>query len=191
MKILCVGKNYAKHAAEMGGQTPEEPIWFWKPDTAIIHQGEAIQIPAGIGEVHHEVEWAVRIGADGRPDAMTIAIDVTARDLQSAAKKAGRPWAQAKGYNTFLPLGPWIPFTAGPHRIRLEIDGEVRQDGSTADMTWDLDALLDHAATWTTLREGDVLLTGTPEGVGPLVPNETVTVRLNDLEASFSVVQAN
>lgn len=187
MKILCVGKNYAKHAAEMGGATPEEPIWFWKPDTAIIQPGDAVRIPAGIGEVHHEVEWAVRVGADGQPDAMTVALDMTARDVQAKAKKAGRPWAQAKGYDTFLPLGPWVPFTPGPHDLRLTVDGQVRQAGSTGDMTWSLDALLAHAATWTTLKEGDVLLTGTPEGVGPVTPGQRLVASLGDLKAAFDV----
>lgn len=178
MKILCVGKNYAKHATELGDDPPEAPIWFWKPDSAIIHDGEAIRIPAGIGAVHHEVEWAVRIGYNGQTDAMTVAIDVTARDLQTAAKRAGHPWAQAKGFNTFLPLGPWVPFAPGPHQLRLAVDGEVRQRGSTGDMTWDLGELLADAARWTTLRPGDVLLTGTPEGVGPLSSGQKVTAEL-------------
>lgn len=187
MKILCVGKNYAKHAAEMGGATPESPIWFWKPNTSIIGDGETILLPKGIGEVHHEVEWAIRIGADGQPDDMTVAIDVTARDLQAAAKKAGRPWAQAKGYHTFCPLGKWVPFSPGPHALELALDGDVRQSGSTGDMTWDVDALLAHAASWTTLEPGDILLTGTPEGVGPLLDGQTVVARLGDLEATFHV----
>lgn len=186
MNILCVGKNYAKHAAELGDAAPERPIWFWKPAAAIIHDGDSVRIPSGIGAVHHEVEWAVRIGADGRPDAMTVAIDVTARDLQSAAKRAGHPWSQAKGYDSFLPLGPWVPFAPGPHRIRLSVEAKVRQDASTADMTWDLDDLLADAATWTTLAPGDVLLTGTPDGVGPLEPGQRVRAELVG-HASLSV----
>ncbi|MGB1586398.1 MAG: fumarylacetoacetate hydrolase family protein [Thermoplasmatota archaeon] len=187
MKILCVGKNYAKHAAEMGDGAPEEPIWFWKPESSIIQDGESIRIPPGIGEVHHEVEWAVRIGGDCKPDAMTVALDMTARDVQAAAKQAGRPWAQAKGYDTFLPLGPWIPFDEGPHNLELRIDGDVRQRGCTKDMTWNLEALLAHAATWTTLHEGDVLLTGTPEGVGPVEPGETLVASVGELSATFRV----
>lgn len=173
MKILCVGKNYAKHAAELGGTTPEAPIWFWKPVSAVIGDGDPVRIPTGVGAVHHEVELAVRIGPDHVPDAFTVAVDVTARDLQTAAKKAGRPWAQAKGYDTFLPLGDWVPLDGidlQDLRLRLSVDGEVRQDGSTADMTWSVAELLRHAADWVTLAPGDVLLTGTPEGVGPLLP---------------------
>lgn len=178
MKILCVGQNYARHTTEMGSRAPDAPIWFWKPDTAIVRDGQAVRVPNGIGEVHHEVEWAVRVGAGGRPDAMTVAVDVTARDVQAEAKRIGRPWAQAKGYDTFLPLGGWIAFDPGPHRLRLALDGEVRQDGSTADMTWDIDDLLRHAATWTTLNEGDIMLTGTPEGVGPIEAGQTMVSEL-------------
>jgi 2-keto-4-pentenoate hydratase/2-oxohepta-3-ene-1,7-dioic acid hydratase in catechol pathway len=178
MKILCVGQNYAKHAAEMGSVTAADPIWFWKPESAIIGDGDTIRLPAGIGAVHHEVEMAVRIGPDGQPDAMTVALDMTARDLQTAAKKAGRPWAQAKGYDTFLPLGDWVTYEPGPHQLQLLVDGEMRQNGTTEDMTWDVPALLAHAKTWTTLEMGDILLTGTPDGVGPVAAGNELVVHL-------------
>ncbi len=182
-KILCVGKNYAKHAREMGSETPETPIWFWKPDTSIVGNGDAVMLPAGIGAVHHEVELAIRIGPDGAPDAFTVAIDVTARDLQAAAKAAGRPWTQAKGYDTFCPLGAWIPLAGSgvnldDLQLRLFVDDEVRQDGRTGEMTWNVPDLLRHAATWTTLVPGDILLTGTPEGVGPMEPGQEVVAEI-------------
>jgi acylpyruvate hydrolase len=188
MKILCVGQNYAKHAAEMGSSSPDAPIWFWKPESAIVRSGEAIRLPPAIGEVHHEVEWAIRIGANGKPDAMTIAVDVTARDMQTAAKKAGRPWTQAKGYDTFLPLGTWVPFEPGPHAMRLSINDDLRQDGTTADMSWGIDALLAHAAKWTTLYSGDIVLTGTPAGVGAIETGDEIEVELvGKVAASFTV----
>lgn len=192
MTIYCVGKNYAKHAAEMGGQTPSQPMWFLKPDASIIGPGEAIQIPPGIGEVHHEVELALRIGADGRPDAMTVAIDVTARDLQAKAKAAGKPWTQAKGYRTFCALGEWVDCVEPDQQhLRLGIDGDVRQDGHTSDMTFNVNALLDHAATWTDLRAGDIILTGTPEGVGPMQPGQRIRATLEGhVDAVFDVVSA-
>lgn len=187
MKVLCVGQNYARHVRELGGAAPESPVWFWKPDSAIVGDGAPIEVPAGIGSVHHEVELAVRIGREARRieaaqalrhlDALTVANDVTARDLQAAAKKAGRPWAQAKGYDTFLPLGAWQPLAGRDLqalRLRLAVNGQARQDGSTADMTWPVTQLVALASQWTTLRPGDVLLTGTPEGVGPLVPGDAV-----------------
>jgi 2-keto-4-pentenoate hydratase/2-oxohepta-3-ene-1,7-dioic acid hydratase in catechol pathway len=165
----------------MGSPTPAAPIWFWKPQSAIIGEGQAIRIPAGIGAVHHEVELAIRIGKDGLPHAFTVAIDVTARDLQQAAKEAGRPWAQAKGYDTFLPLGPWCDATGidlQALELRLGVDDEVRQHGSTSDMTWPVATLLAMAAQWTTFFPGDVLLTGTPEGVGPIVPGQRVCAEI-------------
>lgn len=178
MQVLCVGKNYAKHAAELGGAVPDAPIWFWKPESAIVGDGEAIRLPAGVGAVHHEVELAVRVAAPGPApgeaaavDAFTVAIDVTARDLQTKAKAAGHPWAMAKGFDTFLPLGPWVD-AAGVDlqdlQLRLWVDDDLRQDGWTGDMVWPVEELLRRAAAWVTLRPGDIVLAGTPEGVGPL-----------------------
>jgi 2-keto-4-pentenoate hydratase/2-oxohepta-3-ene-1,7-dioic acid hydratase in catechol pathway len=182
VKVLCVGRNYARHAAEMGVTVPEAPIWFWKPDSSVVGDGEAVVLPPGIGEVHHEVELAVRIGRTLRRgsaaqalrhvDGVTVAVDVTARDLQAAAKKAGTPWSQSKGYDTFCPIGPWHPMEPALDlqalRLRLSLDGVVRQDGRTVDMARPVADLLAAASAWTTLNPGDVLLTGTPEGVGPL-----------------------
>ncbi len=174
-----MGKNYAKHAAEMGSSTPASPIWFWKPDSAIVGDGEAVHLPEGIGAVHHEVELAVRIDHRGRPAEMTVAVDITARDLQAEAKKNGHPWAMAKGFHSFLPLGPWVPAKdLDDQRLRLSLDGEVKQDGHTRGMSWDVPTLLDHASKWVTLREGDVLLTGTPEGVGPMLAGQTMVAEL-------------
>ncbi len=186
MKVLCVGRNYAKHARELGHAAPEAPIWFWKPESAVVHDGEAVVVPSGIGAVHHEVELAVRVGREARRiaardalrhlDAATVAVDVTARDLQAKAKKAGEPWDQAKGYDSFLPLGEWKPLPADLQalRLRLAVNGQARQDGCTRDMTWNVAELLAAATAWTTLRPGDVLLTGTPEGVGPIVPGDAM-----------------
>ena len=186
MKVLCVGRNYARHVQEMGNAAPQQPVWFWKPDTAVVQDGDPVVVPPGIGAVHHEVELAVRVGRSLRRasaaealrhlDGVTVAVDVTARDLQEAAKKAGAPWDQAKGFDTFLPLGPWHPLGAGLDlqdlRLRLSVNGKLRQDGSTRDMTWPVAELLARASQWTTLAPGDVLLTGTPEGVGPIVPGD-------------------
>lgn len=179
MTILCVGKNYAKHADEMGDDRPTEPIWFLKPENSITKHW--IDIPEGIGEVHHEVELAVRIGASGAVSAFTVALDMTARDLQTAAKKAGKPWAQAKGFDTFLPLGDWVAVSGVDLqnlRLRCWVDDELRQDGNTRDMTWPVSELLAEAAKWITLQPGDVLLTGTPAGVGPVRPGQVVRAEI-------------
>lgn len=161
MKVLCVGRNYVRHVKELGGQGGERPVWFWKPDTAVVGDGEPVAVPAGIGAVHHEVELAVRVAGELRRvpaaaalrhvDALTVAVDVTARDLQDEAKRAGAPWDQAKGYDTFLPLGPWVPLAGHDLqalRLRLSVNGQVRQDGSTADMTWPV------ASCWRGPRSG-------------------------------------
>ncbi|MCA1819610.1 MAG: fumarylacetoacetate hydrolase family protein [Thermoplasmatota archaeon] len=187
MNILCVGRNYARHVREMGSAPPTAPIWFWKPESALVGDGDAIGLPRGVGAVHHEVELAVRIGKPARRvpapqalahvEAITVANDVTARDLQEAAKKAGTPWAQAKGHDTFLPLGVWVPRGGRDLQdlgLRLSVGGKVRQQGSTRDMTWTVAELLSLASQWTTLNSGDVLLTGTPEGVGPLAAGDVV-----------------
>lgn len=203
MMVLCVGRNYAKHVRELGGQGTERPVWFWKPESAIVHDGQAVVVPAGVGAVHHEVELAVRVAKPLRKvaaaealrhvDALTVAVDVTARDLQNEAKRAGAPWDQAKGYDTFLPLGAWVPL-AGQElqalRLRLTVNGELRQDGRTADMTWPVADLLARASQWTTLQPGDVLLTGTPDGVGPIAPGDRMEAEVVGIAAVRNPVVA-
>ncbi|MHB8634284.1 MAG: fumarylacetoacetate hydrolase family protein [Thermoplasmatota archaeon] len=185
MKILCVGRNYAKHARELGNAAPtgEPPIWFWKPPSSIIGEGEELVLPPAIGPVHHEVELALRVGRQARRvaaadalrhiDAITVANDATARELQQRSMAKGLPWAQAKGYDTFLPLGGWVPWQPGGTpldalKLRLTVNGEARQDGFTGDMIHSIPALIEHASHWTTLEPGDIILTGTPDGVGPM-----------------------
>lgn len=196
-----MGQNYAKHVRELGSTPSDSPIWFWKPDSARIGDGDAIELPPGIGAVHHEVELAVRVHRTARRiqaanalqhiDAFTVANDVTARDLQLAAKKAGRPWTQAKGYDTFLPLGPWNETEVDLQalRLRLTLNGQVRQDGATRDMIWPVAQLLALASQWTTLNPGDVLLTGTPDGVGPLAVGDRVEAEVVGLARLVNTVR--
>jgi 2-keto-4-pentenoate hydratase/2-oxohepta-3-ene-1,7-dioic acid hydratase in catechol pathway len=202
VKVLCVGRNYAKHVKELGG-TSDVPVWFWKPESSLVQDGEPVRVPAGVGSIHHEVELAVRIGRTLRRgkasealrhlDGVTVAVDVTARDLQNEAKKVGGPWDQAKGYDSFLPLGAWQP-VAGRDlqdvRLRLTVNGQARQDGSTRDMTWPVAELLARASQWTTLAPGDVLLTGTPEGVGPIVPGDRMEAEAVGLARVRNPVEA-
>ena len=203
MKILCVGQNYAKHVRELGSVPSDSPVWFWKPESAVLHDGGVIELPANVGAVHHEVELAVRLGRVARRiapqdalrcvDAFTVANDVTARDLQAAAKRAGRPWTQAKGYDTFLPLGDWNQSDVDLQalRLRLTVNGQIRQDGATRDMTWPVADLLSMASQWTTLQPGDVLLTGTPDGVGPLVVGDRVEAEVVGLARVANAVQSS
>jgi 2-keto-4-pentenoate hydratase/2-oxohepta-3-ene-1,7-dioic acid hydratase in catechol pathway len=190
MKVLCVGRNYAKHAREMGAPDGGPVVWFWKPDSAIVHDGQHVLLPPGVGAVHHEVELAVRMGRTLRKvkpeealrhlDGMTVAVDVTARDLQAEAKKAGGPWDQAKGYDTFLPLGPWHPVDRDLQalHLRLSVNGHIRQEAKTNEMTLPVGELLARASQWTTLNPGDVVLTGTPDGVGPIVAGDRMEAEL-------------
>ena len=189
-KILCVGKNYADHAKEMGDEVPAEPLIFSKPATAVIGPGDEIQLPHLSREVHHEAELAVVIGRLTRnvavEDALgavlgyTCANDVTARDLQ----RTDDQWTRAKGFDTFCPLGPWISTDLVPSAgvaVRCSVNGEVRQDGTTSDLVFDIAQLVAYCAAFATLLPGDVLLTGTPAGVGPLVDGDTVTVSVEGI----------
>ena len=181
-KVVCMGKNYAAHAAEMGGEAPEDPVIFLKPNTAIIGPNVAIQLPADAHPVHHEGELAVVIGRPCKdvPAAKaaenilgyTIANDVSARDQQ---KKDGQ-WTRAKGHDTFCPIGPWIDTELDPSDLdlRTEVNGEVRQHSNTSLMMHDVGAIIEWVSAVMTLLPGDLILTGTPEGVGPIEDGDTV-----------------
>ena len=199
-KVLCVGKNYADHAAEMGGDVPAEPLIFAKPATSVIGPEERILLPALSEEVHHEAELAVVIGALTRKvsveDALdhvfgyTCANDVTARDLQ---RRDGQ-WTRAKGFDTFCPLGPWIDteVDAGDGlAVRCRVNGEIRQDGTTADLVFGIAELVAYCAAFATLLPGDVILTGTPAGVGPIVDGDTVEVEIAGLGTLTNPVVAD
>jgi 2-keto-4-pentenoate hydratase/2-oxohepta-3-ene-1,7-dioic acid hydratase in catechol pathway len=187
-KIVCVGRNYAEHAAELGNQVPAEPLLFLKPSTAVIGPNDAIRLPPQSKQVEHEAELAVVIGPPGarrveRSEAAsaifgyTCANDVTARDLQ----RADGHFTRAKGFDSFCPLGPWIVtgVDVSDVEVRCEVGEEVRQLGRTRDMVFDPPTLVSYVSHIMTLLPGDVLLTGTPAGVGPLVDGDTVSVRVD------------
>ncbi len=199
-KIICVGKNYARHAAELNSTVPAEPILFLKPPTALIGPGQTVLLPPRSREVHHEVELVVVIGREGKhiseSEALNyvagyaLGLDMTARDLQQKAKEAGHPWTLAKGFDTFAPLGPIVPATAvsDPQRVqlRLRVNHEVRQDGNTADMVFSVARLIAYCSEIFTLQPGDLLFTGTPEGVGP-VQDGDLLVAESDVLPAFQV----
>ncbi len=188
-KVVCVGKNYVAHAAEMGGEVPTEPLIFLKPNTSVIGPGEPIFYPKQSQNVHFEGELAIVIGricrnltAEDAPKVIygyTIANDVTARDLQATDGQ----WARAKGFDTFCPLGPWIETDFDPSdvRVRTTLNGETKQDGRTSDMVFDVPTILQYVTSFMTLLPGDVILTGTPDGVGPMVPGDHVAVTIDGL----------
>ena len=189
MKILGIGRNYAAHAKELGNKVtsnPKEMVIFLKPASSLIGVGQPIVIPSG-ADVHHEVELGVYIGKEGkhirREDAMShvggfcLALDMTARNWQNDAKKGGLPWLRAKGPDTFCPVGPRLSAAqlgSLPVTLWLTVDGKERQRSSTADMIWGIDELIAECSTLFTLKEGDLILTGTPEGVGPVLPGQTI-----------------
>lgn len=188
-KIVCVGRNYAEHAAELGNEVPPEPLIFLKPSTTLIGPGDAIVYPEISKSVHHEGELAVVIGKRGRnlseADALdiifgyTLANDVTARDLQ----KSDSQWTRGKGFDTFCPVGPWIDTTFNPagRAVRCLVNDQVRQNGNTDLMIYSLRRVLTFVSRFMTLEPGDLLLTGTPAGVGPMQPGDTVTVEIEGL----------
>ncbi|MPZ74675.1 MAG: DUF2437 domain-containing protein [Nitriliruptorales bacterium] len=189
-KILCVGRNYLGNATQTGGDVPAEPLIFAKPATAVIGPDDEIRLPRLSREVHHEAELAVVVGRLTRNIAVedastavlgyTCANDVTARDLQ----RSDGQWTRAKGFDTFCPLGPWIQTDVDPVaglRVRCSVNGEVRQDATTTDLVFDVAQLVAYCAAFTTLLPGDVILTGTPAGVGPLHDRDVVTVTVDGI----------
>jgi 2-keto-4-pentenoate hydratase/2-oxohepta-3-ene-1,7-dioic acid hydratase in catechol pathway len=188
-KIVCVGRNYAAHAQELGNAVPEQPLLFLKPPSAVIGDGDAIVLPAASARVEHEAEIAVVIGrrlacgdeaaARAAIAGITCANDVTARDLQ----KADGQWTRAKGFDTFCPVGPRVlPVDAAFDFTALEVigrvNGAVRQHGHTRDMAFGIPFLVAYISGIMTLEPGDLVLTGTPEGVGPLHAGDVVEVEI-------------
>ena len=183
-KILCIGRNYAAHVREMGdvAEAPADPVVFLKPTTALVPDGGEIVLPRQSRDVHHELELVAVVGTAGRhvaeADALThvaayaLGLDLTARDLQARAKADKGPWSIAKGFDTFAPLGPLLPAEAlgDPQRVSmsLAVDGETRQEGTTADMISTVARLVAFLSSVFTLEPGDLVYTGTPEGVGPV-----------------------
>jgi len=197
-KIVCVGINYRTHAKEMGHELPAEPVIFLKPPTAINSPNGTIVIPPGIGQVDYEAELAVVIGrrthrvtpleAQHHVLGYTCANDVTARDLQ---KRDGQ-WTRAKGFDGFCPLGPWIDtdIDASDLRIQSFVNGEPKQDARTSDLIFDAFELVSFISHVMTLVPGDVVLTGTPGGIGPIEPGDTVEVRIEGIGSLVNHVVA-
>jgi 2-keto-4-pentenoate hydratase/2-oxohepta-3-ene-1,7-dioic acid hydratase in catechol pathway len=192
-KVIGIGRNYRAHAAELGNEVPDEPLFFIKPNTSVCGPGDPIAYPPQTKDLHYEGELAVVIGRicrDVPPEqatdvihGYTIGNDVTARDLQ----RSDVQFTRAKGFDTFCPLGPWIETDLDPQHfidgvpIQTHLNGELVQDGSTADMVFDIPTLVAHVSSVMTLLPGDVILTGTPEGVGPMEVGDEVEVSVAGL----------
>ncbi len=188
-KVVCIGKNYADHAAEMGGVVPDEPIIFLKPNTSVIGPNDIIVWPEMSERVDHEAELAIVIGRICKDvpkervnDVIfgyTIANDVTARDLQ---KKDGQ-WTRAKGFDTFCPIGPWIDtdFIPGNQKITATINGEIKQSAQLSEMIFNVPEIINFVSRVMTLLPGDIILTGTPAGIGPMIAGAEATMSIEGL----------
>eukprot|EP01133_Synstelium_polycarpum_P015076 gene15076-17848_t len=203
-KIIAVARNYVAHAKELGNEPPSEPFFFLKPLSSIVRSGSPIEIPFQTSDVHHEVELGVIIGKRGRDisaaNAMehvggyTLALDLTARDLQSKAKQMQQCWTIAKGFDTFCPVGDFIPKdkVADPSNVELwlSIDGVMKQKDTSDKMIFKIPELIQFISQIMTLEEGDLILTGTPAGVGPIKPGQKVKAGITGItEFEFDVIQ--
>ncbi|MEJ8755891.1 fumarylacetoacetate hydrolase family protein [Pontibacter sp. H259] len=182
MKILAIGRNYADHIAELKNEVPDEPVIFFKPDTAILRNNEPFYYPEYSNDIHHEVELILRICREGKNiekkfahkyyDAIGLGIDFTARDLQSKAKAKGLPWTLAKGFNGSAPISEFIPLSQFPDlkniKFKLDVNGETKQKGNSQLMMNNFDDIIAYISRFITLKTGDIIFTGTPEGVGPV-----------------------
>ena len=182
MKIICIGRNYAEHAKELKNAIPTEPVFFMKPDTALLKDGEPFYYPDFTTDLHHEIEIVLKITKVGKHideqfahkyyEEIGLGIDFTARDLQAKAKEKGLPWEKAKAFDGSAPLGKFIsksqPGDLSAIDFRLAINGELRQKGNTKDLLFSFDQIIAYVSKFVTLKVGDLIYTGTPEGVGPV-----------------------
>lgn len=196
MKIICIGRNYTDHIAELENEKPENPVVFLKPDTAILLKGQPFFIPEFSQDVHHEVEVLVRINRIGKHiqpkfaskyyDEISLGIDFTARDLQAQLKAKGLPWEKAKGFDGAAVVGKWIAKQELPSVDKLNFalskNNETVQESNTALMLWKIDELIAYISQFFTLKIGDIIFTGTPAGVGPVAINDVLVGKLEGRE---------
>jgi fumarylpyruvate hydrolase len=193
-RIFCVGQNYAEHTREMGGDpTRQAPFFFTKPADAVVDSGAELAFPSQTADLHHEVELVIAIGTGGSNISVeaalahifgyAVGIDLTRRDLQAVAKAAGRPWDMAKGFDQSAPTGPITPgVPPEAAAITLTIDGDTRQSGNLDQMIWNVAEIIVTLSCFVALAPGDLIFTGTPAGVGPILPGQTVRGTIAGLE---------
>ena len=186
MKLICVGRNYTDHIRELSNEKPDSPVLFMKPDSAILPREQDFYIPEFSRDVHYELELLLRICKVGKHiapsfahtyyDAFSVGLDFTARDLQQELKQKGLPWEKAKGFDGAAVIGEWMPRSQfeGQEHLQFELrkNDQVVQKGDTRLMLWKIDELISYISTFFTLKKGDILFTGTPAGVGRVLPND-------------------
>ncbi len=194
MKIICIGRNYREHAKELNNPIPEKPVFFMKPDTALLQKNNPFFYPDFSKDVHYETEIVLKINRNGKHiedkfahkyyDEIGIGIDFTARDLQAEQKKKGLPWEIAKAFDGAAPVGEFVSKNLFPDINRLhfslKINGEVRQEGNTADMMFGFDRIIAYVSQFISLKPGDLIFTGTPSGVGPTKINDHFEAFIED-----------
>jgi 2-keto-4-pentenoate hydratase/2-oxohepta-3-ene-1,7-dioic acid hydratase in catechol pathway len=194
-KILCLGRNYAAHAKEMNAPLPELPVVFLKPATAIVHAGEVVVIPRFSSELHHEVEMVVIIGQMAKNvsvqdayeyiEGYAVGLDMTLRDVQTEAKKKGLPWTVAKGFDTSAPVSNGVRKSkiSDPHalQLKLKVNGDIKQISNTSNMIYKIDFLVSYLSSIFTLERGDLIFTGTPEGVGRVKSGDLLEAELESV----------
>ena len=190
MKIICIGRNYANHAKELGNQIPDDPVVFCKPDSSILQPRNPFVIPPWSQEIHHEIEFLVRIGRVGKyidpkhalsyVDAITVGIDFTARDLQNELKEKGFPWEKSKGFDGSAVIGKWILGSPNKnYQITLLKNKVIAQNGNTSQFIFSMEEIISHVSKFFTLKKGDIIFTGTPSGVGPITAGDQLEGRLD------------
>ncbi len=182
MKIICIGRNYAEHAKEMKSEVPTEPVFFMKPDTALLKDSEPFYYPEFTKDLHHEIEIVIKINKVGKHieeqfahkyyDEIGLGIDFTARDIQAKCKEKGLPWEKAKAFDGSAPLGKFVSKAQlgnlADINFELKVNGELKQAGNTKDLLFSFDKVISYVSKFVTLKVGDLIYTGTPEGVGPV-----------------------
>jgi acylpyruvate hydrolase len=198
-KIVCIGQNYAAHIKEMKAETPTSPVFFLKPTTAFVRNGGEVVLPSISHDVHHEVELTVLIGKDGKNIPQTsaldyvagygVGLDMTLRDVQAEAKKKGLPWTLAKGFDTSAPISEFVSVKQVPDpgslNLQLKVNGVVRQHSGTNDLIFPVDKLIASISQFVTLERGDVIYTGTPQGVAQVQSGDVLEASLSDLTGTL------
>jgi len=199
--VYCIGRNYAEHARELNNPIPEEPVVFLKPRSSLIFGNGSVELPKRSGDVHHEVEMVLLIGEKGKNipvsdaqrmiKAVAIGIDFTARDIQQTAKEKGHPWSVSKGFDTFAPVGNFIPFETiddpGNLYLELSINNNIRQQGNTKGMLFPVDKIIEYLTSVFTLYPGDLVFTGTPEGVGRVRKGDSIKAKLGNQLSTLEI----
>ena len=194
MKIICIGRNYVKHIEELNNEIPSEPVFFMKPDTALLPKGNAFYLPTFSKDIHHEIELVLRISKEGKNisekfaaryfDSITVGIDFTARDIQQKQKDKGLPWEPAKAFDNSAPVGTTISIDdvidVTDISFHLDINGKTVQKSSNKFMIHSFEKIISYVSTYITLRKGDLIFTGTPEGVGQVNPGDLLECYLED-----------